>query len=107
MLLGNGQEMPRFLVQPSETNVVMGDTAVIACSTTGIPAPTVVAWLRNGDPVALVGTKSIVSPGNLRIGYVSRSDDGYYQCVAQNSFASVISRRAKLNVACMLICFFV
>ena len=97
---GYGQEIPRFLVQPSETNVVENDVAIIACTATGIPAPTVVSWLKNGELLPLIGTKSIVSPGNLRLAYVSRSDAGYYQCVAQNSVASVISRRAKLNVAC-------
>ena len=89
-------------MQPSDTNVVESDVASIACSATGIPASTVVSWLKNGQPIIFGGGKSIVAPGNLRISYVSRSDDGYYQCVARNSIASVISRRAKLNVACML-----
>ena len=101
--VGNGQEIPRFLVEPSETNAVENDIqTIIACSTTGIPAPTIVSWLKNGELLPLGGTKSIIAPGNLRLGRVSRTDDGYYQCVAQNSFASVISKRAKLNVACKL-----
>ena len=88
-------------MEPSETDTVEGNRETfIACSTTGIPAPSIVSWLKNGEVLQLVGTKSIVSPGSLRLGYVSRADDGYYQCVAQNSFASVISKRAKLNVAC-------
>ncbi|XP_065066493.1 protein sidekick-2-like isoform X2 [Rhopilema esculentum] len=95
----SGQDIPKFLVEPSDTNVVEYSTAEIACSTTGNPAPTVTSWMKDGVHLRFDGSKSILTSGTLRISFVSRADAGYYQCVAKNRIASVISKRAKLNVA--------
>ena len=96
----NAQEIPRFLVEPSDTNVVEYENTEISCSATGVPVPTIVSWMKDGIHIVLDGTKSILTSGALRITNAGKSDDGYYQCVARNILASVISRRAKLNVAC-------
>ena len=90
-------------MEPSDTNVVEYSTAEIACATTGNPAPTVTSWMKDGVHLRFDGSKSILTSGTLRISYVSRADAGYYQCVAKNRVASVISKRAKLNVACKLV----
>ena len=99
----NAQEIPRFLVEPSDTNVVEFENTEISCSATGVPVPTIVSWMKDGVHIVLDGTKSILTSGALRITNARKSDDGYYQCVARNVLASVMSRRAKLNVACKFI----
>uniref|UniRef100_A0A8C9TIM8 Contactin 3a, tandem duplicate 1 n=1 Tax=Scleropages formosus TaxID=113540 RepID=A0A8C9TIM8_SCLFO len=39
--------------------------------------------------------------GNLRISHlVKEEDEGTYQCLASNSFGTIISRKAKLSIAC-------
>ncbi len=67
---------------------------------TGLPVPKVVSWMKDGAHVVFDGTKSILPSGTLRISNARVTDAGWYQCVAQNYVGSVISKRAKLTVAC-------
>uniref|UniRef100_A0A667HH32 Netrin receptor DCC n=1 Tax=Lynx canadensis TaxID=61383 RepID=A0A667HH32_LYNCA len=53
------------------------------CSVSGKPVPTV-NWMKNGDVVIPSDYFQIVGGSNLRILGVVKSDEGFYQCVAEN-----------------------
>uniref|UniRef100_G1SD72 DCC netrin 1 receptor n=1 Tax=Oryctolagus cuniculus TaxID=9986 RepID=G1SD72_RABIT len=53
------------------------------CAVSGKPVPTV-NWMKNGDVVIPSDYFQIVGGSNLRILGVVKSDEGFYQCVAEN-----------------------
>uniref|UniRef100_A0A8C2SJ76 Netrin receptor DCC n=1 Tax=Capra hircus TaxID=9925 RepID=A0A8C2SJ76_CAPHI len=53
------------------------------CTVSGKPVPTV-NWMKNGDVVIPSDYFQIVGGSNLRILGVVKSDEGFYQCVAEN-----------------------
>ena len=88
-------EPPRFLVQPSDIHVSLGDTVDLPCTVEGRPQPTV-TWTLNGVNVRLNSRVSIVS-GGLHIISVREDDRGEYRCRAENS-EGVITAAARLSV---------
>lgn len=54
--------------------------------------------LRPGSRYSLVG-------GNMHISHLNKEEDvGIYQCLASNSFGTIVSREASLHVACKSNC---
>uniref|UniRef100_A0A670IWD5 DCC netrin 1 receptor n=1 Tax=Podarcis muralis TaxID=64176 RepID=A0A670IWD5_PODMU len=53
------------------------------CSVSGKPIPTV-QWIKNGEVVIPSDYFQIVGGSNLRILGLVKSDEGFYQCVAEN-----------------------
>lgn len=88
-------EPPRFLVQPSDIQVALGDTIDLPCAVEGRPQP-VVTWTFNGANVRLNSRVSIVG-GGLHIISVREDDRGEYRCRAENS-EGVITAAARLSV---------
>ncbi len=83
---------------PSNTHVLIGGIAELACQPTGSPKPTV-RW-RNVDKnqeVISQGRFSILKNGNLRIQRVLATDKGKYKCIVWNVHGST-SRSAELFV---------
>ncbi|XP_039438297.1 roundabout homolog 1-like [Culex pipiens pallens] len=75
-----------FRLEPQNTRVAQGETALLECGPPkGYPEP-VVTWRKNGQTMDMSNSKRIriVDGGNLAIQDARQSDDGRYQCVAKN-----------------------
>ncbi len=47
------------------------------------------------------GSRYSISGGNLQISQLNKDEDaGIYQCLASNSFGTILSREASLHIAC-------
>ncbi|KOC68791.1 Roundabout like protein 2, partial [Habropoda laboriosa] len=89
-----------FRAEPQNTRVAAGETALLECGPPrGHPEPTL-HWKRNGHKIDLDVTKRItlVDGGNLMISDVRQTDQGKYQCVAENMVGVKESAVATLTV---------
>ncbi|XP_055704314.1 roundabout homolog 2-like [Phlebotomus papatasi] len=89
-----------FRLEPQNTRVAQGDTALIECGPPkGTPEPRV-DWRKNGQKLELENSKRIriVDGGNLAIQDVRQTDEGQYQCVAKNAAGTRESTAALLKV---------
>lgn len=59
-------------------------------------------WKLNGTEISpKSGSHYSLSGGNLRISHLNKDQDaGTYQCLASNSFGTIVSREASLTFAC-------
>lgn len=59
-------------------------------------------WKLNGSLLnSKPGSHHSLSGGNLRINHLNKDEDaGTYQCLASNSFGTIVSREASLTFAC-------
>ncbi|XP_053720471.1 protogenin A [Synchiropus splendidus] len=92
-----------FVKEPRDVTVMRKESAVLDCQARG-EAPIDVRWLKNG--VKLVGNErvSLLSNGSLYISEVEsrrgdKSDEGFYQCLAQNKYGAILSQKAHLTIA--------
>nr|XP_024651024.1 netrin receptor DCC isoform X6 [Macaca nemestrina] len=74
---------PWFLNHPSNLYAYESMDIEFECTVSGKPVPTV-NWMKNGDVVIPSDYFQIVGGSNLRILGVVKSDEGFYQCVAEN-----------------------
>ncbi|XP_029819877.1 hemicentin-1, partial [Manacus vitellinus] len=90
-------EGPTLTVVQSEILVGLGDTTIMECKTTGIPAPQV-KWFK-GDLELRASAFLIIDPprGLLRIQETQELDAGDYTCVASNA-AGRASGKITLDV---------
>ncbi|XP_077266288.1 roundabout homolog 2 [Temnothorax americanus] len=89
-----------FRAEPQNTRVAAGETALLECGPPrGHPEPTL-HWKRNGHIIDLEATKRItlVDGGNLMISDVRPTDQGKYQCIAENMVGIKESAIAVLTV---------
>lgn len=93
-------------MEPVETVVDAGSTAVLNCRAKGEPTP-VIEWSRQGRPLLGTDRFSTLSNGSLRISSAQKEDTAEYECVARNVRGSVSARvtltvRGELNIALQL-----
>ncbi|XP_012818358.1 peroxidasin isoform X1 [Xenopus tropicalis] len=82
---------PTFVIQPQNTEVLVGESVTLECSATGQPHPRV-TWTR-GDRTPLPSDPRInITPsGGLYIQNVNQDDAGEYTCFATNSVETIHS----------------
>lgn len=63
-------------------------------------------WKLNGtEIIPKSGSHYSLSGGNLRISHLNKDQDaGTYQCLATNTFGTIVSREASLTFACESLC---
>lgn len=77
---------------------------MLHCQVNGLP-PVTIQWRRSGLPLIQDQRRTTFSNGSLLIAHFLKtrsdgsSDEGDYECVAQNSFGLVVSRRARIQAA--------
>ncbi|XP_058702640.1 neogenin isoform X9 [Poecile atricapillus] len=77
------QVPPTFLKRPANIYAHESMDIVFECEVTGKPAPTV-KWVKNGDVVIPSDYFKIVKEHNLQVLGLVKSDEGFYQCIAEN-----------------------
>uniref|UniRef100_G3Q2S1 Contactin-3 n=1 Tax=Gasterosteus aculeatus aculeatus TaxID=481459 RepID=G3Q2S1_GASAC len=78
---------PQFLNYPTNTYAYESTDMELECAVTGNPPP-LVRWMKNGEEVIPSDYFQIVDGSNLQILGLVKSDEGFYQCVAENSAGS-------------------
>ncbi|XP_076760113.1 cell adhesion molecule Dscam2 isoform X3 [Xylocopa sonorina] len=97
---------PRWTVEPTDQNAVVGHGVSIACQAEGFPIPTV-TWKQSiGDTLGdyrelgYSGTEGagVAGNGSLVIPLVSRDHAGFYLCQASNGIGPGLSKLIRLTV---------
>ncbi|XP_004578395.2 immunoglobulin superfamily DCC subclass member 3 [Ochotona princeps] len=95
-----------FAMEPSDEVAVPGQPVVLGCQVEGTP-PVRVTWRKNGVELPDSPHSTLLGNGSLMIHHFrlepdgSPSDEGDYECVAQNRFGLVVSRKARIQAATM------
>ncbi|XP_078533874.1 netrin receptor DCC [Lissotriton helveticus] len=79
---------PRYLNHPSNLYAYESMDIEFECSVSGKPPPTL-KWTKNGEVVIPSDYFQIVGGSNLRILGLVKSDEGFYQCLAENDAGNV------------------
>ncbi|NXW60808.1 HMCN1 protein, partial [Eurystomus gularis] len=85
------QSPPVITVEPVETVIEAGATAMLNCQANGEPPPTI-KWSRQGHPVVSDERVIVLSNSSLRIVAARKEDTSEYECVARNLMGSVLVR---------------
>ncbi|OWK56642.1 Peroxidasin [Lonchura striata] len=88
---------PTFVIQPQNTEVLVGESVTLECGVSGHPHPRITWTLGMGSPLPQDSRFTITSSGGLFIQNVTFLDQGQYNCNASNSEGS-IQATAKIIV---------
>uniref|UniRef100_I3JG88 Immunoglobulin superfamily DCC subclass member 3 n=1 Tax=Oreochromis niloticus TaxID=8128 RepID=I3JG88_ORENI len=95
-----------FTLEPSDIIAVQEQPLMLHCQVDGIP-PITTQWRRNGLLLTQDQHHTTFINGSLLIAHFQKtksdgsSDEGDYECIAQNSFGLVVSRKARIQAATM------
>ncbi|KAG1941379.1 neogenin [Pimephales promelas] len=81
---------PHFLKKPANVYAHEATDVIFECEVTGSPAPTI-KWVKNGDAVIPSDYFKIIKEQNLQVLGLVKSDEGFYQCLAENDAGNVQS----------------
>ncbi|XP_036400225.1 protogenin A [Megalops cyprinoides] len=92
-----------FIKEPHDVTVMRKDPVILDCQAHG-EAPIAVRWLKNGVMLSESERVYLLSNGSLYISEVEsrkgdKSDEGFYQCLAQNKYGAILSQKARLTIA--------
>ncbi|XP_068168459.1 protogenin A [Antennarius striatus] len=92
-----------FIKEPHDVTVVRRDAVILDCQGRG-ESPIDISWLKNGAKVSEDERVYLLSNGSLFISEVEtrrgdKSDEGFYQCLAQNKYGAILSQKARLTIA--------
>uniref|UniRef100_A0A672LBM0 Neogenin-like n=1 Tax=Sinocyclocheilus grahami TaxID=75366 RepID=A0A672LBM0_SINGR len=79
-----------FLKKPANIYAHEATDITFECEVTGSPAPTI-KWVKNGDAVIPSDYFKIIKEQNLLVLGLVKSDEGFYQCLAENDDDNVQS----------------
>ena len=80
---------PAFVIQPQNTEVLVGESVTLECSATGHPPPRITWTKGDRTPLPEDPRVSITPSGGLFIQNVLQDDSGEYTCFASNSVESI------------------
>ncbi|XP_045888878.1 immunoglobulin superfamily DCC subclass member 3 [Micropterus dolomieu] len=95
-----------FTLEPSDIIAVQEQPLMLHCQVDGIP-PITTQWRHNGMLLTQDQHHTTFINGSLLIGHFQKtksdgsSDEGDYECMAQNYFGLVVSRKARIQAATM------
>uniref|UniRef100_A0A8C2JBN5 Contactin 3a, tandem duplicate 1 n=1 Tax=Cyprinus carpio TaxID=7962 RepID=A0A8C2JBN5_CYPCA len=102
---GSGPLRPVFTKQPGSIVFPLhlnepSREVTFSCEAQGHPPPSY-RWKMNDSFIPpQPGSRYSISGGNLRISQLNKEEDaGIYQCLASNSFGTILSREASLHIA--------
>ncbi|KAM3617059.1 uncharacterized protein V6R79_001711 [Siganus canaliculatus] len=85
-----------FPLQPGENR----RDVVFSCEAQGHPSPFYRWKLNDSFITPRPGSRYSLMGGNLHISHLNKEEDvGIYQCLASNSFGTIVSREASLHIA--------
>uniref|UniRef100_A0A3B5MJ59 Uncharacterized protein n=1 Tax=Xiphophorus couchianus TaxID=32473 RepID=A0A3B5MJ59_9TELE len=84
------QVSPQFVKRPTNIYAHESMDIVFECEVSGSPAPTV-KWVKNGDAVIPSDYFKIIKEHNLQVLGLVKSDEGFYQCLAENDAGNIQS----------------
>ncbi|XP_054626436.1 protogenin A isoform X1 [Dunckerocampus dactyliophorus] len=92
-----------FIKEPHDVTVMRKEAVILDCQAHG-ETPIDVRWLKNGVKVVENDRVYLLSNSSLYISEVEsrrgdKSDEGFYQCLAQNKYGAILSQRARLTIA--------
>lgn len=102
--MGGASELA-FLTEPSDVIAARDRPLLLDCQVEG-EGPISITWRRNGVTVATGLKASVLGNGTLLIKNFSKrresdeTDAGEYECAAQNRYGMLISRKARVKLAC-------
>lgn len=94
-----------FLMEPSDVIAVRDQPLMLDCRVQG-EEPLMVTWRKNGVPLSTSPRFQVLANGTLFIQSFqkrregSEGDVGEYDCAAQNRYGLLVSRKAKVLLAC-------
>ncbi|XP_057353469.1 peroxidasin homolog isoform X2 [Manis pentadactyla] len=80
---------PAFVIQPQNTEVLVGESVTLECSATGHPPPQITWTKGDRTPVPVDPRVRITASGGLYIQNVVQEDSGEYACFASNGIDSI------------------
>lgn len=99
----SGSELT-FTLEPSDIIAVQEQPLMLHCQVDGIP-PITMQWRRNGKLLLEGPGYAMFANGSLLISHFLKtkldgsSDEGDYECMAQNPIGLLVSRKARLQAA--------
>ncbi|TNM90811.1 hypothetical protein fugu_003100 [Takifugu bimaculatus] len=84
------QVPPQFMRRPANIYAHESMDIVFECEVSGSPAPSV-KWVKNGDAVIPSDYFKIIKEHNLQVLGLVKSDEGFYQCLAENDVGNIQS----------------
>ncbi|KAM8895217.1 protogenin A isoform 1-T1 [Spinachia spinachia] len=92
-----------FIKEPHDVTVMRKEAVILDCQAHG-ESPIDVRWLKNGVKVVENERVYHLPNGSLYISEVEsrrgdKSDEGLYQCLAQNKYGAILSQKARLTIA--------
>ncbi|GIY67333.1 titin [Caerostris darwini] len=94
---------PKWIQQPADVIIVMGDAVSVDCLASGSPPPSI-SWKRYSDvgiPLIPINLNSSLSTNNgsvLRIPKISYEDAGIYECSADNGIPPAIKTNFSITI---------
>ena len=86
-----------FSEQPEDTTVGQGTTALLRCHLSDSNPPAIYRWKKDGHPISPDNDRVVLSPsGYLYIRNVTDTDEGEYQCLAENEVSGK-TRRSRVS----------
>lgn len=94
-----------FLLEPSDVIAVRDRPLMLDCQVQG-DEPIMITWRKNGVPLPTSPRVRVLANGTLFIQSFQKrregsdADMGEYDCAAQNRYGMLVSRKAKVLLAC-------